>query len=107
MSNVKAIDGTEFVTNIEQNNEFALVDFYADWCAPCKAIAPLLNALVADYANKLKFYKFDVDKGQQVAEKYGVRGIPTLIIFKDGQLKDTLVGAVNKESLIKFIEKNI
>lgn len=107
MSNVKSIDTAEFNASIEEGNETALVDFYADWCGPCKTIGPIVEELSTEYANKLSFYKLDVDKSGEVATKYGVRGIPTLIIFAGGKTKDTLVGAVSKEKLIEFIEKNL
>ena len=107
MSSIKIISDEEFIANIEQGHDVALVDFYADWCGPCKVIAPIIEEIAPDYAGKMKFYKIDVDKHNQAAEKYGVRGIPTLIIFGDGQMKDTLVGAVSKDNLIKFIEKNL
>lgn len=107
MSNVKNISTAEFVANIEDNNELALVDFYADWCGPCKVIAPLVEELSSEYAGKVNFYKLDVDQNGEIAMKYGVRGIPTLKIFANGKTKDTLVGAVNKEKLSQFIEKNL
>ncbi|MBE8182183.1 MAG: thioredoxin [Candidatus Portiera sp.] len=107
MSNVKNIDIAEFNAAIEEGNELALVDFYADWCGPCKIIAPIVEELSMEYANKLNFYKLDIDANGEVAQKYGVRGIPTIIIFAAGKTKDTLVGAVSKEKLVKFIEKNL
>ena len=107
MSNVKNIDATEFAAGIEERNEIALVDFYADWCGPCKLIAPIVEELSTEYSDKLNFYKLDVDKYGEVATKYGVRGIPTLIIFSGGKAQDTLVGAVSKEKLAEFIEKNL
>ena len=107
MTNVKNIDSQEFATKIEEGNELALVDFYADWCGPCKVIAPLVEELSVDYAGKVNFYKLDVDQNGDVAMKYGVRGIPTLIIFANGKAQDTLVGAVNKEKLSDFIKNNL
>lgn len=107
MSKVKTINTAEFTANIEERNELALVDFYADWCGPCKTIAPIVEELSDEYANRMNFYKLDVDKDGEVSMKYGVRGIPTLKIFAAGKEKDTLVGAVSREKLVEFIEKNL
>lgn len=107
MSKVKIINTAEFTAGIEERNELALVDFYADWCGPCKTLAPIVEELSEEYADRINFYKLDVDKDGEVATKYGVRGIPTLIIFAAGKVKDTMVGAVSREKLIEFIEKNL
>ena len=107
MSKVKLIDSAEFAANIKDGKEHALVDFYADWCGPCKVIAPLVEKLSEEYSDRMKFYKLDVDKSGEIAQEFSVRGIPTLIIFGGGELKDTLVGAVDEDKLTKFIEKNL
>lgn len=107
MSQITYTSDALFATQIEQSELPILVDFYADWCGPCKVIAPLLEEISTAYAGKMKFYKLDVDANPENALKYGVRGIPTLIIFTDSQVKDTLVGAVGKDALIQFIEKNL
>lgn len=107
MSNIQSISDADFVSNVEQSNQPILVDFYADWCGPCKVIAPLLEEVATEYAGKMKFYRINVDTNPQSAIKYNVRGIPTLLIFNDGEAKDSLVGAVGKEALIQFVEKNL
>ena len=81
-----------------------LVDFWAEWCGPCKMIAPILDELAADYAGKLKVCKVDVDSNAGIPEKFGIRGIPTLIVFKDGNAGETKVGALSKTQLSEFID---
>ncbi len=81
-----------------------LVDFWAEWCGPCKMIAPILDDIAADYAGRLKVCKVDVDANPGVPEKFGIRGIPTLIIFKDGNAVETKVGALSKAQLAQFID---
>ena len=81
-----------------------LVDFWADWCAPCKMIAPVVEALAEEFDGKVKFTKLDVDSNPKVATSYGIRGIPTLLIFNDGQPVDQVVGAVPKSELKSRLE---
>ena len=81
-----------------------LVDFWAEWCGPCKMIAPILDELAAEYLGKVKICKVDVDANQGVPEKFGIRGIPTLILFKDGNAVETKVGALSKSQLAEFID---
>jgi thioredoxin 1 len=78
-----------------------LIDFWAEWCGPCKIIAPVVEELASEYNGKVKFGKLDVDGNQQTSIKYGVRGIPTLLIFKDGSVKDTIIGAVPKSQIVQ------
>ncbi len=84
-----------------------LVDYWAEWCAPCKMIAPVLEELAGDYAGRLQVCKLDVEANPSSPGKYGVRGIPTLIMFKDGERIGTKVGALSKKQLIQFIDENI
>ena len=81
-----------------------LVDFWAEWCGPCKMIAPILDEIAAEYAGKLKVCKVDVDSNAGIPEKFGIRGIPTLIVFKDGNAVETKVGALSKTQLSEFID---
>ncbi len=81
-----------------------LVDFWAEWCGPCKMIAPILDDIASEYAGRLKVCKVDVDANPGVPEKFGIRGIPTLIIFKDGNAVETKVGALSKSQLAQFID---
>jgi len=84
-----------------------LVDFWADWCGPCKMIAPILDEVAQEYASRLKVAKVNIDENQATPPKYGVRGIPTLMIFKNGNVEATKVGALSKSQLTAFIDSNI
>lgn len=84
-----------------------LVDYWAEWCGPCKMIAPLLDDIAKDYAGKLKVAKLNIDENQATPPKYGIRGIPTLMLFKNGTLAATKVGALSKSQLMAFIDSNI
>jgi thioredoxin 1 len=84
-----------------------LVDFWAEWCGPCKSIAPILDELAKNYAGKVKISKLNVDENPTTPAKYGVRGIPTLILFKDGKAQATKVGALTKSQLEAFIDSHL
>ena len=84
-----------------------LVDFWAEWCGPCKMIAPVLEEIAIEYGEKLKVCKMDVDANPDTAPKYGIRGIPTLILFNNGDVAGTKVGAVSKSQLAEFIDSAI
>ena len=87
-----------------KNNGVVLVDFYADWCGPCKMLGPVLEDLAGEYEGKAKIVKVNVDETPEVAIKYGVSSIPTLLIFKDGELVNKAVGAYPKESIVELLE---
>ena len=84
-----------------------LVDFWAEWCGPCKMIAPVLDEIAAEYSGKLKVCKVDVDANPDIPPKFGIRGIPTLMIFKNGNVEATKVGALSKSQLTAFVDSNI
>ncbi|NOY63537.1 MAG: thioredoxin TrxA [Gammaproteobacteria bacterium] len=84
-----------------------LVDFWADWCGPCKMIAPILDEIAVAYSGKIKIAKFNIDENPATPPKYGIRGIPTLMLFKSGNVEATKVGAVSKSQLIAFIDSNL
>ncbi len=84
-----------------------IIDFWAEWCSPCRLIAPIIEELANEYEGKIKVGKLDVDVNQQTAIKYGVRSIPTVLMFKDGEVKDVIIGAVPKAMFVEKIEKLI
>ncbi|MEM1110877.1 MAG: thioredoxin TrxA [Pseudomonadota bacterium] len=84
-----------------------LVDFWAEWCGPCKMIAPVLDEIAGEYGEKLKVAKVDVDANPDIPQKFGIRGIPTLIVFKGGNAEATKVGALSKSQLTEFIQETI
>ena len=102
---VMAFTDTNFDREVLQSELPVLVDFWATWCAPCKAIAPLVDAVAEEYAGKVKVGKVNVDENPATPGKYGVRGIPTLILFKGGVVIDQVVGAVPKSQLDALIAK--
>jgi len=103
---VHTTDST-FDKEVLKSSKPVLVDYWAEWCGPCKMIAPVLDQVAEDYADRLKVVKIDIDENQETAPKYGVRGIPTLMLFKDGNVHATKVGAVSKRELTTFIDQNL
>ncbi|MFV2004587.1 MAG: thioredoxin TrxA [Gammaproteobacteria bacterium] len=93
-----------FEQEVLQSDIPVLVDYWAEWCGPCKMIAPILEEVVGDYAGKLKIAKLNIDENSATPPKYGIRGIPTLMIFKDGDVEATKVGALSKSQLTAFID---
>ncbi|MBA3661270.1 MAG: thioredoxin [Gammaproteobacteria bacterium] len=107
MSSILAVTDDSFEKEVIESNVPVIVDFWAQWCGPCKALAPLIDEVSQDYVGKVKFVKLDVDSNSSTPPKFGVRGIPTLILFKDGQVKATHVGLLNKSDLVQFINNHI
>ena len=108
MSNsISHLTDETFEEEVIQSNIPVLVDYWAEWCGPCKMIAPILDSLTDVYSGKLKIAKLNIDDNQKTPQKYGVRGIPTLMIFKNGNVEATKVGALSKSQLTAFIGSNL
>jgi len=101
------VTDASFEAEVLQSPIPVLVDYWAEWCGPCKMIAPILDDLAEQYAGKLKIAKVDVDANKEVPGKFGIRGIPTLILFKNGEPAATKVGALSKAQLIEFINSSL
>ena len=104
---IKHISDATFEAEVLQSDKPVLVDYWAEWCGPCKAIAPVLDAVAAEFKGQLVVAKMNVDENRDVPAKFGIRGIPTLMLFKDGQLAATKVGALSKAQLTAFLDANL
>lgn len=103
--NTVAVTDGDFESSVLQSDTPVLVDFWAEWCGPCKMIAPILDEIASEYNGKLKVAKINIDENSDTPAKYGVRGIPTLILFKDGNVEMTKVGALTKSQLTASIDE--
>ena len=103
MADVQQVSDESFDREVLKADLPVLIDFWAPWCGPCKAIGPVVEELANEYAGKLKVVKMNVDDNPQTPSKYGVRGIPNLILFKGGEVRDQIIGAVPKAQLVKAV----
>lgn len=107
MATIKTVTDLSFTDEVLNSKKPVLVDFWAEWCGPCKMISPILDEIAAQYGDKLVVAKVNVDDNPETPQKYGVRGIPTLLLFKDGEVIATKVGALPKSQLTAFIDSTL
>ena len=104
---IKHVSDATFQSDVLDSDAPVLVDYWAEWCGPCKMIAPILDDVAGAYQGKLTVAKMNVDENREIPAKFGIRGIPTLMLFKDGQLAATKVGAMSKAQLTAFIDQQL
>ena len=105
--NILHLSDNSFEEDVIKSSDPVLVDYWAEWCGPCKMIAPILEEIASEYGGRIKVAKLNIDDNPQTPPKYGIRGIPTLMLFKDGNVEATKVGALSKSQLTAFIDSNI
>jgi len=101
------VSDDSFELDVLKSSQPVLIDYWAEWCGPCKMIAPVLDEIAEEYKGRLKVAKLNIDDNPNTPPRYGIRGIPTLMLFKDGEVEATKVGAVSKSQLVAFIDSNI
>ncbi len=104
---IKHVSDASFEADVLKSPQPVLVDYWAEWCGPCRMIAPILDEVASGYEGRLQIAKMNVDENREVPARFGIRGIPTLMIFKDGQLAATKVGAMSKSQLTAFIDQQL
>ena len=105
--NIVHTNDDSFEADVMQSDKPALVDFWAEWCGPCKMIAPMLDEAATEYADRMSVVKLNVDENPNIAQKFGIRSIPTLILFKDGAVQAQKLGAMSKSQLTEFLDTNL
>ncbi len=104
---IKVVTDASFEADVVNSSQVVLVDFWAEWCGPCKALAPVLDEIADEYDGKVIIAKVNIDENKQTPPKYGIRGIPTMLLFSDGVVQATKMGALSKAELSAFIDANI
>jgi len=105
--NIVHTNDSNFEADVINSDKPALVDFWAEWCGPCKMIAPMLSEAASEYADKMSVVKLNVDESPNIAQKFGIRSIPTLMLFKDGAVQAQKLGAMSKSQLVEFLDTNL
>ncbi|MCY4657075.1 MAG: thioredoxin TrxA [Gammaproteobacteria bacterium] len=105
--NIQHVTDANWEDEVLNSEKPVLVDYWAEWCGPCKMVAPILEEIADEYAERLKVCKIDIDENTKTPNRYGVRGIPTLMLFREGQIEATKVGALSKSQLAGFLDSNI
>jgi thioredoxin 1 len=106
-ANTPDVNDTNFESEVLKADTPVLVDFWAEWCAPCKALSPTIEAVAKDYLGKAKVVKLNVDENISTSSRYNIKGIPTLLLFKSGMVKEQIVGTTGKETIAKLIDKHL
>jgi thioredoxin 1 len=104
---VQDVTDQSFETDVLQSSDPVLVDFWAAWCAPCRMLSPTIDQIAQDFSGRAKVVKLNVDDNRETSARYGIRGIPTLLLFKNGELKDQVVGATSRENIARLIENQL
>src|ERR671932_390110 len=104
---VREVSDSSFEQDVLQSNAPVLVDFWAEWCAPCRALTPTVDAVAEKYAGNARVVKLNVDENPSISQRYGIKGIPTLILFKGGKEEERVVGATSKEAISRMIDKHV
>ncbi|PYU88754.1 MAG: thioredoxin [Acidobacteria bacterium] len=105
--NIKVFTDVNFEEEVLKSDRPVLVDFWAEWCAPCRMMAPAVDAVAQEYAERAKVGKVNVDENQSVTSRYNIRGIPTLLLFNRGQVQEQIKGATSKDAIVKMLEKHL
>ena len=105
--NIVHTSDSDFDADVLQSDKPVLIDFWAEWCGPCKMIAPLLDDVAGEYADRMSVVKLNIDENPNIAQKFGIRSIPTLMLFKDGAVQAQKLGAMSKSQLTEFLETNL